>query len=210
METYSKTSSSYPVEVYKEFVLLARSGISRPQILSRLKEKYPKLTRGHIQNWLVRFTPDLVPHDLQLKYQKIYSDYKRTGIDKQQYARKNNISCNTLIQAMNFCDPKEMPWLEEFEKENGFSRKPISMIAEPLDDHTTVEMIDSLMGPELPLPASVNRTENNQPPEVPSSPDRNMRRAELCLGELKISWESPDIESSLCKIIMNLTGEFSL
>ena len=35
-------------------------------------------------------------------------------------------------------------------------------------------------------------------------------KAELCLGELKITWESTDIERSLCKIIMNLTGEFSL
>ena len=121
------------------------------------------------------------------------------------YVKQNNISGNTLTQAVNFCEPKTIPWLEEFEKENGIVCQPISMIAEPLQNNTSIEMIDSL-GPDLPTQLnSSNRLNTLGAPQTSRS-----HKAELCLGELKITWESTDIERSLCKIIMNLTGEFSL
>jgi hypothetical protein len=206
METYSRTGNNYSVDTYKEFVLLSRSGLSKNEIFRRLKEKNPKLTIVHIDNWFARFTPDLLPSETQLKYQKIYNDFRRNGKNRVMYVKQKNISGNTLTQAVNFCEPKAIPWLEEFEKENGIVRQPISMIAEPLQNNTSIEMIDSL-GPDLPTQLnSSNRL--NTSGATPTS--GRSHKAELCLGELKITWESTDIERSLCKIIMNLTGEFSL
>ena len=205
METYSRPDNNYSVDTYKEFVLLARSGLSKNEIFRSLKEKNPKLTIVHIYNWFARFTPDLLPLETQLKYQKIYNDFRKNGKNRVMYVKQNNISGNTLTQAVNFCEPKTIPWLEEFEKENGIVRQPISMIAEPLQNNTSIEMIDSL-GPDLPT--QLNSSNRLNPLSAPQT--SGSHKAELCLGELKITWESTDIERSLCKIIMNLTGEFSL
>ena len=206
METYSRSSNNYSLDTYKEFVLLARSGLSKTEIFHRLKEKNPRLTIVNLDNWFARFTPDLLPSETQLKYQKIYNDYRRNGGKQSVYIKEKKISRNTLTQALNFCNPKKTPWLEEFEKEKGIIRKSISMIAEPFENNTSIEMIDSL-GPDLSTEInSSNRL--NTTGTTPTS--GRSHKAELCLGELKITWESTDIERSLCKIIMNLTGEFSL
>ena len=68
-------------------------------------------------------------------------------------------------------------------------------------------MIDSL-GPNLTSPRLRLDTINEL--QDASASEGKLHKAELCLEALKISRESSDIEQSLCKIIMNLTGEFSL
>ena len=88
METYSRSGNNYSVDTYKEFVLLSRSGLSKNEIFRRLKEKNPKLTIVHIDNWFARFTPDLLPSETQLKYQKIYNDFRRNGKNRVMYVKQ--------------------------------------------------------------------------------------------------------------------------
>lgn len=85
METYSRTGNNYSVDTYKEFVLLSRSGLSKNEIFRRLKEKNPKLTIVPIDNWFDRFIPDLLPSEIQLKYQKIYNDFRKNGKNKHKH-----------------------------------------------------------------------------------------------------------------------------
>ena len=90
METYSRSSNNYSLDTYKEFVLLARSGLSKTEIFHRLKEKNSRLTIVNLDNWFARFTPDLLPSETQLKYQKIYNDYRRNGGKQSVYIKEKN------------------------------------------------------------------------------------------------------------------------
>ncbi|MBQ9222010.1 hypothetical protein [Succinivibrio sp.] len=87
MENYSRTGNNYSVDTYKEFVLLSRLGLSKNEIFRRLKEKNPKLTIVPIDNWFDRFTPDLLPSETQLKYQKIYNDFRKNGKNRVMYVK---------------------------------------------------------------------------------------------------------------------------
>ena len=202
----------YPIEFFKEFIILARDNKAPKEIGYALAEKfswyhYTKGSHRQINIWLAQYCPEQVKPEQQKQYTDFYNFFLDSGLSRQDFLKLYPSKKYLYNLSRAFMHPVEDEWYKNFEKEMGY-RKKAQVSGEQAKSSESDKFSLTIVNSIHDLKSDSVNTEAS--PVLPkalqdtSSPQFNLR---LTLGAAEISWNSSDPEASIIRIVSELAEE---
>ena len=202
----------YPIEFFKEFIILARDNKDPKEIGYALAEKfswyhYTKGSHRQINIWLAQYCPEQVKPEQQKQYTDFYNFFLDSGLSRQDFLKLYPSKKYLYNLSRAFMHPVEDEWYKNFEKEMGY-RKKAQVSGEQAKSSESDKFSLTIVNSIHDLKSDSVNTEAS--PVLPkalqdtSSPQFNLR---LTLGAAEISWNSSDPEASIIRIVSELAEE---